>query len=151
MSSSDRLCECIKLNRNRSIEYFAESSSVIKTFHGNEQRKTRIPRDVAFFPRLANRWSIKRRRGQRRKRGFRPLLHSPLMRTVGALAEARRLDGITVVKRKLSSKRRRTATGVYRCISDRRANERICLPTQTRCDRLSLPRRANYIINSERL
>ena len=55
MSSSDRLCECIKLNRNRSIEYFAESSSVIETFHGNEQLTEKDP-DIArrcFFPAIS--------------------------------------------------------------------------------------------------
>ena len=133
MSSSDRLCECIKLNRNRlniSLNLRASSSRHF-TATSSSQRKTRIPRDVAFFPRLANRWSIKRRRGQRRKRGFRPLLHSPLMRPVGALAEARRHHSSqtqTVVE---AAKNRDGCISVY--IGPPNASERtkrICLPTQ---------------------
>lgn len=88
----------------------------------------------SFFPRLANRRSIERRRGQRRKRGSRPLFHSPLTRTAGALAEARRHHSSqtqTVAEAARSHDGLTAGLYIGAPNANERANKRTNLPTYT--------------------
>lgn len=136
-------------NRSQAISLKIDASKRSRDFANRERPGYRERRWRSFFPRLANSRGGGgfERRGQRRKRGSRPLLHSPLTRTAaaGALAEARRHHSQTQTVAEAAKNRDELPPGGVWYIeppnaTNDRTNESTNLPTyavMTRCDRIS--------------